>query len=138
VIATQTSRDLGLAKRCLNHADVKNLNKVNCKSKANTLYNSSDFQEPKMLLDNGFPRLDEGIDNAAIGVKCYWGSQIPLGYFPGITNRNNANRLHTISSSVPPADDGLLPADNGISIPPSSPDKGKMLPAPAPSANRKE
>jgi hypothetical protein len=51
---------------------------------------------------------------------------------------NNANQLHTISPSVTPADHAILPADHGISVPPPSPNKSKMLPPLAPSTTYKE
>jgi hypothetical protein len=130
-IANQTSRDPGLAKRCLNLAYVNRLTKLNRKSKANKWYTSGDFQEAKKLLDNDCPQLEEGIDYEAMGLKWYRGLVMPLSYYPGMDDRNHANRLHTISPSVPPA-------DHGIPVPPPSPDKSKMLPLPTPSTKGKE
>jgi len=130
-IANQTSRDPGLAKRCLNRAYVNRLTKLNRKSKANKWYTSGDFQEAKKLLDNGCPQLEEGINYKAMGLKWYRGLVMPLTYYPGMDDRNNANRLHTISPSVPPA-------DHGIPVPPPSPDKSKMLPPPTPPTKGKE
>jgi hypothetical protein len=84
---------------------------------------------------------------------------MPLSYFPGMDDHNNANRLCTISTSVPPAnndippadhgippahngippaDSGIPPTDNGIPVPPPSPDTSKMLPPPTPSIMAKE
>jgi hypothetical protein len=63
---------------------------------------------------------------------------MPLNYYPGIENRNIANRLRTISQSVPPADHGIPPANYGISVPPSSPDTSKMPPPPTPLTKGKE
>jgi len=84
---------------------------------------------------------------------------MPLSYYPGMDDNNNANRLRTISPSVPPADHGIPPADHGIPpadhgippadhviepadhgipIPPPSPDKSKMLTPPTPSITGKE
>jgi hypothetical protein len=130
-IANQTSRDPGLAKRCLNLAYVNRLTKLNRKSKANKWYTSGDFEEAKKLLDNDCPQLEEGIDYEAMGLKWYRGLVMPLSYYPGMDDRNHANRLHTISPSVPPA-------DHGIPVPPPSPDKSKMLPPPTPSIKGKE
>jgi len=137
-IANQTSRDRGLAKRCLNLAYVNRLTKLNCKSKANKWYTSGDFQEAKKLLDNGCPQLEEGINYEAVGQKWYRGLVMPLSYYMGMDDRNNANRLRTIPPSVPPADHGIPPADHGIPVPPPSPDKSKMLPPPTPSIKGKE
>jgi len=138
VIANQTSRDPGLAKRCLNLAYVNRLTKLNHKSKANKWYTSGDFQEAKKLLDNGGPQLEEGINNEAMGLKWYRVLVMPLSYYPGMDDRNNANWLRTISPSVPPADHGIPRADHGIPVPPPSPDKSKMFPPPTPSINGKE
>jgi len=92
-IANQTSRDPGLAKRCLNLTYVNRLIKLNRKSKANKLYTSGDFQEAKKLLDNGCPQLEEGINYEARGLKWYRGLVMPLSDYPGMDDRNNANRL---------------------------------------------
>jgi len=78
------------------------------------LYTSGAFQEAKMLLDNGCPELEEGIDYEAMGLKWYWGLVMPLSYYPGMDDHNHANQLGIISSSVPPA-------DHEISGPPPSP-----------------
>ena len=130
-IANQTSRDPELAKRCLNRAYVNRLTKLNRKSKANKWYTSGDFQEAKKLLDNGCPQLEEGIDYEAMGLKWYRGLVMPLGYYPSMDDRDHANRLRTISPSVPPA-------DHEIPVPPPSPDKSKMLPPPTPPTKGKE
>jgi len=137
-IANQTSRDRGLANRCLNLAYVNRLTKLNRKSKANKWYTSGDFQEAKKFLDNGCPQLEEGINYEAMGLKWYRGLVMPLSYYMGMDDRNNANRLRTIPPSVPPADHGIPPADHGIPVPPPSPDKSKMLPPPTPSIKGKE
>jgi len=137
-IASQTSRDPGLAKKCLNHAYVNRLTKLNRKSKANKWYTPGDFQDAKKLLDNGCPQLEEGIDYEAMGLKWYRGLVMPLNYYPGMDDRNIANRLRTISPSVPPANHGIPSADHGISVPPPSPDKSKMPPPPTPSTKGKE
>jgi len=77
---------------------------------------------------------------------------MPLSYYPGMDDRNNANLFRTISPSVPPADHGIPPADHGIppadyGIPPAnhgrpvplpSPDKSKMLPPPTSSIKGKK
>jgi hypothetical protein len=63
---------------------------------------------------------------------------MPLSYNPGMDDCNNANRLRTISPSVPPADHGIPPADHGIFVPPPSPDKSKMLSPPTPSTKGKK
>ena len=63
---------------------------------------------------------------------------MPLNYYPGMDDRNNANRLRTISPSVPPADHEIPPANHGISVPPQSPGICKMLPPPTPSTKGKE
>jgi len=73
-----------------------------------------------------------------MGLQWYRGLVIPLTYYPGMDDPKNTNRLHTISPSVPPANDGILPADHGIPVPPPSPDKSKMLPPPTPSTKGKE
>jgi hypothetical protein len=159
VITNETSRDLGLAKRCINLPYVNRLTKLNHKSKANKSYTSDNFQKAKKLLDNGCPQLEEGIKYEAVGLKWYPGLVMPLSYYPGMDDRNNANRLCTISPSVPPADHGIPPADHGIPpadhgippadhgippadhgipVPPQSPDKRMMLPPPAPSIKGKE
>jgi hypothetical protein len=70
-IANQTSRDPGLAKRCLNLAYVNRPTKQNRKSKVNKWYTSGDFPEPKKLLDNGCLQLEEGINYVAMGLKWY-------------------------------------------------------------------
>jgi hypothetical protein len=144
-ITNQTSRDPGLAKRCLNLAYVNRLTKLNPESKAIKWYTSGDFQKAKKLLDNGCPQLEEGINYEAMGLKWYRGLVMPLSYYPGMDDCNLANRLRTISASVlpadhgiPPADYGIPPADHGISVPPPSPDTSKMLPPPTPSTKGKE
>jgi hypothetical protein len=144
-IANETSRDPGLAKRCLNLAYVNRLTKLNRKSKANKWYTSGDFQEAKKLLHNGCPQLEEGINYEAMGLKWYRGLVMALRYYPGMDDCNNANWLRTISPSVPPADHGIppadhaiTPADHAISVRPPSPDKSKMLPPPTPSTKGKE
>jgi len=67
---------------------------------------------------------------------------MPLGYYPGIDDRDYANRLRTISPSVPPADYEIpvLPPspDKSTTLPPPSPDNSKMLPPPTPSTKGKE
>jgi len=85
----------------------------------------------KNMLDNGCPKLEEGIDYEAMGLKWYRGWLIPLSYYPGLDYRNYANWLWTISPSVPPP-------DSEIPIPPPSPDKSKMLPPPTPPTMGKE
>jgi hypothetical protein len=50
---------------------------------------------------------------------------------------NNANRLRTISPSVPPAEHRIPPANHGIPVPPPYSDKCKILPPPTPSVKRK-
>jgi hypothetical protein len=131
VIANQPSRDPGLAQRCLNLAYVNRFTKLNHKSNAKKWYPSGDFQEAKKLLDNDCPQLEEGNDYEAMGRKWYQGLVMPLCYYAGMDDRNNANWLRTISPSVPPA-------DLGIPVPPPSPDQSKMLPPPTPSINGKE
>jgi len=130
-IANQTSRDPELAKRWLNRAYVNRLTKQHRKSKANRWYISGVFQEPEMLLDNGCPQLEDGIDYKAMGLKWYQGLVMPLGFYPGMDDRDHANQLHTISPSVPPA-------DHEMPIPPPSPNKSKMLPPPTPPTKGKE
>ena len=137
-IASKISRDSGLAKRCLNRAYVNRLPKLNRKLKANKWYTSGDFQEATKLLDNGCPQLEEEIDYEAMGLKWYRGLVMPLSYYPGMDDRNIANRLRTISPSVPPADPGIPLADHGISVPPPSPEKSKILLPPTPSTKGKE
>jgi len=151
-IANQTSRDPGLAKRCLNLAYVNRLTKLNPKSKANKWYSSGVFQQAKKLLDNGCPQLEEGINYRAMGLKWYRGLVMPLSHYTGMDDGNNANWLRTISPSIPPAehgippadhgippaDHGIPPADHGLPVPPPSPDRSKMLPLPTPSIKGKE
>jgi len=72
-IASQTSRDPELVKRCLNHAYVYRLLRLNRKSKPSKWYTSGDFQEAKRLVDIGCPQLDEAIDFHAMGLKFYRG-----------------------------------------------------------------
>jgi len=50
---------------------------------------------------------------------------MPLSYNPGMDYCNHANRLRTISPSVPAA-------DHAIPVPLPSPDMSKMLPLPTP------
>ena len=50
-----------------------------------------------MLLDDGCPQLQEGIDYKAMGLKQYCWLVMPLGYYPVMDDRNNTNRLRTIS-----------------------------------------
>ena len=90
-IANQTSRDPGLAKRCLNLVYVICVTKLNWKSKANKWCTSGDFQEAKQLLDNDCPQLEEGIDYEVMGRKWYQGLVMPLGYYPGMDDRNHPN-----------------------------------------------
>jgi hypothetical protein len=90
------------------------------------------------LLENGCPQLEEGIDYKAMGLNRYRGLVIPLKYYLGMDDRNIATMLHTISPSVPPADNGISPADHGKSVPPPSPDKSKIPPLPTPSTKGKE
>jgi hypothetical protein len=137
-IINQTSRDPGLAKRSLNLAYVNSLTKLNRKSKANKWYTSGDFQEAKKLLDNGYPQLEDGINYEAMRLKWFKGLVMPLSYYSGMDDRNNANRLRTISPSVLPSDHGIPPPDHRIPIPPPSPDKSKMLPPPTPSIKGKD
>jgi len=144
-IANQTSRDPGLVKRCLNLAYVNRLPKLNCKSNANKWYTSGDFQEAEKLLDNGCPQLGGGINYEAMGLKWYRVLVMPLSYYTGMDDCNNAIRLRTISPSVPPAEHGIRPAhhgippaDHGLPVPPPSPDKTKMLPPPTQSIKGKE
>jgi hypothetical protein len=118
-------------KRCPNLEYVNRLNKLNQKSKANKGYTSGYDQEAKKLVHNDCPELEEGIDYEAMDLKWYRRLVMPLRYYPGMDDRNHANRLGTISLSVPPSDDG-------IPVPPSSPDKCKMLPPPTPSTMGKE
>jgi hypothetical protein len=125
-ISIQISRDPKLVKRCLNRAYINNVTKLNPKSKANKWYTSGDFQEAKMLIENSCPLLNEVINYEAIRLKWYRGSVMPLGCSPGRHYRDQANRLRTISPSVPPADH-VIPG-----LPPSS-DKSKMLPRRTPS-----
>jgi len=56
---------------------------------------------------------------------------MPLRYYPGMDDRNLANRLHAISPSVPPA-------HHEMPVPPPSPNKSKMLPPPTPPNKGKE
>jgi hypothetical protein len=79
--ATKTSRDPGLANRCLNLASVNSLTKLNGKSKANMWYTFCDFQKAKKLLDNGYPQLAEGIDYEAMGLKSSQGWIMTLSYY---------------------------------------------------------
>ena len=137
-IANETSRDPVFAKRCLNLADVNHLTNLDCKSKANKWYISGDFQDAKKLLDTGCPQLEEGINYDAMGLKWSQGLVMPLRYYPGMDDRNNANRLRTMTPSVPPADHRILPTDHGILVRPPPPDKSKMLPPPTPSIEGKE
>ena len=165
-IANWTSRDPGLTKRCPNHAYVNCLTKLNRKSKVNKSYSSGVFQEAKMLLDNGCPLLEEGIDYEAMGLKSYQGLVMPFNYYPGMDDSISANRLHSISLSVPPANHGIAPADHetppanygtlpadhgilpahhgippanhGIPVPPPSPNECQILPPPTPSTKRNE
>jgi hypothetical protein len=60
-----------------------------------------------MLLDNGCPQLEEGIDYEAMGLNWHWGLVMPLAYYTGMDDRNNTGRLCTISPSVLPADLGI-------------------------------
>jgi len=53
---------------------------------------------------------------------------MPRSYYPSMDDLNNANYLCTISPSVPPANHGIPLADHGISVPPPSSDKSKILP----------
>jgi hypothetical protein len=92
-IPNQTSRDPGLAKRCLNLAYVNRLTKLNRKSKVNMWYTSRDFQEAKTLFDKGCPQLEEGINYEAMGLKLYRGLVMPLSYYLGMDDCNNANRF---------------------------------------------
>ena len=140
VIANETSKDPVLPQRCLNLAYIKCLPKLDRKSKSNKWYTSGDFHEAKMLLDNGCLQLEEGINYKAIGLKWYRGLVMPLSYYPGMEDHNNANWLRTIPQSVPTADLGLSPATHWMSVPPPSPDRSKMLPPPSPSikGNEKE
>jgi len=139
-MANQTSRDSGLARKCLNLAYVNCRTKLNRMSRANKWYTSGDLQEAKKLLDNACPQLEEGINYEAGRLKWYQGLAMPLSYYPAMDDGNNANQLRTISPSVPPANHGILPADHGIPVPPPSPDNSQMLPPPTPSikGNEKE
>jgi len=119
-------------------AYVNHLTKLNRKLEANKWYTSGDFQEAKRLLDNGCPQLQEGINYEARGLKWYRGSLMPLSYYPCMDDGNNVNRLCTISPSVPPDDHGIPPTNHGISVPPPSTDKSKILPLPTPSTKGKE
>jgi len=158
-IDNHTCSDPGSAKRCLNCSVANPLTKLNRKSKTNMLYTTGDFQQGKMLVDNGCHQLEEGIDYKATGLLSYQGLVMPLIYFPGMDDHKNTNRLHTILPSLPPADHiippaeqatvpvehGTLPTDNGI--PPadhrihvllSSHNQSKMLPPPTPPTKGKE
>jgi len=84
-----------------------------------------------MLLDNDYPQLEEGINYEAIGPKWYRGLVMPLRDYPGMDDCHHANRLRTISPSVPPS-------DPGIHVPPPSHDDSKMLPPPTPPTKGKE
>jgi hypothetical protein len=64
---------------------------------ANKWYTSGDFQQAKKMLDNGCRQLEEGINSEDMGLKLYRGLVIPLSYYPGMDDRNNANWLRTIS-----------------------------------------
>jgi len=68
------------------------------------LFTSVNLQEVKPLLDNGWPQLEEGVNYKAMGLKWYREIVIPQGWYRGMDNRNHANRLGTISPSVPPAE----------------------------------
>jgi len=154
-----TCRDPGSAKRCLNCSVANPLTKLNRKSKTNMLYTTGDYQQGKMLVDNGCHQLEEGIDYKATGLLSYQGLVMPLIYFPGMDDHKNTNRLHTILPSLPPADHiippaeqatvpvehGTLPTDNGIPpadhripVPLSSHNQSKMLPPPTPPTKGKE
>jgi len=76
-ISNQTSRDPWLAKRCLNHGYVNRLSKLNRKSKANKWYTSGDHQNAKALLDNGYPKLEEGIALQSYGSEMVPGVSNP-------------------------------------------------------------
>jgi len=130
-ITNQTSRHPGLVKRCLNRSYLNRLTKLNRKLKVNKWYTSGDIQEGEKLLDNDFPQLEEAIDYEDMGQTSYQGLVMPLSYCPSMDDRNHANRLHTNSPSV-------LPADHGIPVPPPSPDKSNMLPLPTPPTKGKE
>jgi len=80
-----------LAKRCLNRTYVNCLIKLSQKSKANKWYISGDFQEAKKLLDNGYPRLVEGIDYKAMGFKWYRGLLMPLTYYLAMDDHDYTN-----------------------------------------------
>jgi len=131
VIANQTSRDPGLAKRCLKRAYMNILTKLNRKLEVNMWYTSRDFQLAKKLLDNSCTLLEKGINHEAISLKWYRGLVMSLGYYPGVDDHAHTNRLCTISPSV-------LLANHEIPIPPPSPNKHKMLPPPTPPLKGKE
>jgi len=77
---------------------------------------------------------------------------MPLGYYPGMDDCNDTNQQDKISTSVPPAENGIptvdsgtppaehgiSPANHGLLVPPPSADKSKMLPPPTPSTKGKE
>jgi len=117
--------------RCLNPAGVNRLTTLHRKSKVNKLYTSGDFQEAKKLIDNDCPQLEAWIDYKAMGLKRYRGLVMPLRYYIGMDDRNHADRLCTISPSLPPA-------DHEIPVPPPSPDKRKILPPPTSPTKGKE
>jgi len=102
------------------HAYVYRLLRLNRKSKPSKWYTPGDFQEAKRLVDISCPQLDEAIDFHAMGLKCYRGLVMPLGYYPGMDDRDHADRLRTVTPPAPPPDHGIL-------SPPRSPEKSKMI-----------
>jgi hypothetical protein len=74
-------------KICLNVAFNIPLTKLNQKSIVIKWYNSGDSQETTMMLDDGCPQLEEGINYKDMGLKRYRGIVMAFGYSPGMDDR---------------------------------------------------
>jgi len=94
-------------------------------------YTSGVFREGKMFLHIGCAQLGEGTDYQGMGLKSYWGSVMPLRYCAAMDGSNDVNWHCILSHSS-------SPADNGISVPPSSPTMSMINPPPTPPTNRLE
>jgi hypothetical protein len=117
VIATNTARDPGQAKKYLNRAYVNHLTKPNQQSKVNMFNSSRDFHEANKLGDKSCTQLEKGMDYEAVGLKLYRRFVMSVSYYPGI---NQAQEHHTISPLV-------SRGDHGIPIPPLPLAECKML-----------
>ncbi|KAF8241920.1 hypothetical protein K440DRAFT_640836 [Wilcoxina mikolae CBS 423.85] len=92
-LATQTSKDPELAKRCLNYAYVSHIIKLGGKSKPNRWYTSADFKEAKASLEKGCPVVNEEINLRRMGLKLYRGLVMPVAYYPFKEDKSHPRTL---------------------------------------------